>query len=94
MRSCITPLESPSIELIYVKNVDRLTFIKFIPGFKSGKHITKDGKVNPKYEKWLTYKRIKSITFKNAGLVCADGEIMTEGDMNVTVVPSAVNLYN
>ena len=90
----LAKLDDGLLELIYVKNVDRLTFIKFIPGFKSGKHVTKDGKVNPKYENWLTYKRIKSITFKNAGLVCADGEIMTEGDMEVTVVPSAVNLYN
>lgn len=87
-------LDDGVLELIYVKNLDLLTFFKFVVGFKSGKHIMKNGKVDPKYSEWITYKRVTSVKFKNIGTICADGEILTMTDVDVDVVPSAINMYN
>lgn len=82
------------LELVFVKKVSKLAFLTFVLGYKNGKHILENGEINKRYKDILTYKRIKFITLKNVGTLCADGEIISVDDVNISVVPKAINLYN
>ena len=82
------------LELIYVKPLDRLTFINFIGAYKSGKHILENGEIPKKFRDYIVYKRVKSVTMKKVGTLCADGEIISAGNVSISIAPSAITLYN
>lgn len=82
------PLASLSdgyLELITVKKISRIGFLKFFFGYRKGKHLNPDGTILKKYEKILTYNRIKSATFYNIENFCADGEIFASNELTVEV---------
>lgn len=81
------PLASLSdglLELITVDKISRFKFLKFFLGYRKGKHLNPDGSVLKKYEKILKYKQVKSVTLRNIGSFCADGEIFECKDLTVT----------
>ena len=75
-----------------MKKISRIKFLTFFLGFKKGKHIQSDGTLHHKYAKFLTYKRVKSVEFRNIGNVCADGEIFSFDNLSITVQEKAMRV--
>ena len=80
------------LELILVKKISRLSFLKFFLGYRKGEHILPDGTIPPKYAKILKYHRVTSVKIKNAGRVCADGELFDCEDLCINVVKGAFRI--
>ena len=81
------------IDLIIIKKVSRLRFLSLILGYKAGKHIdVKTGTVAKKFEKYVLYKRCKSVKLSDIKKICADGEIWQTGSASVNVIPSAITI--
>lgn len=85
-------LDDGVLDVVLVRKISRLRFAKFIGGYKKGLHIRPDGSVDPKYESIAVYKRCTAIKFKNLGRLCADGEIIECGDVDLSVVRKAINI--
>lgn len=92
---CCAPnaeLDDGILEVIMVRKISRLRFAKFIGGYKKGLHIRPDGTIDPKYASLVIYKRCKALKFKDLGRLCADGEIIECGDVEVSVAHKAINI--
>lgn len=85
-------LDDGLLEFLTVKKISRIKFLTFFLGFKKGKHIQSDGTLHHKYAKFLTYKRVKSVEFRNIGNVCADGEIFSFDNLSITVQEKAMRV--
>jgi len=79
-------------EMILVKKMSRAKFITFIGGFKKGKHINPDGSIPDKYKDYIIYRRCSDVNIKQVGTICADGEILDLGDVEIKTVPKAIRL--
>lgn len=88
----IAELDDGLLDVVLVKKISRIRFIKFVGGYKKGLHILPDGTINPKYASIAKFFRCTSLTFKDVGHVCADGEIIECQDLEVSVVHKAINI--
>ena len=88
----LASLNNGSMEFIYADIVSRIKFLRFFLGYKKGKHLLPDGTVNSKYSSFLHYKRIKTAYIKNAGTLCADGEIFKFHDIEISVLKDAISV--
>lgn len=81
------------IDLMIVKKVSRLKFISLVGKFMKGRHIDLQTlKPIKAFEKYMIFKKCKSVTIKNIDRICADGEIWDTNQVTVGIVPSAVIL--
>ena len=81
------------IDLMIIKKVSRLKFITLIGKFMKGKHIDLDTlKPIKAFEKYMIFKKCKSVTIKNIDRICADGEIWDTNEAKVDIIPAAVTL--
>ncbi len=85
-------LDDGVLDVILVRKISRIRFAKFIGGYKKGLHIRPDGTVDPKYASIAVYKRCTSIKFKDLGRLCADGEIIECGDVDISVSHKAITI--
>ena len=85
-------LDDGVLDVVLVRKISRIRFAKFIGGYKKGLHIRPDGSVNPKYESIAVFKRCVAMKFKNLGRLCADGEIIECGDVEISVAHKAVTI--
>lgn len=81
------------IDLIIIKKVSRLRFLRLILGYKAGKHIDiEKEKPTKKFEKYIIYKRCKSVKLSGISEICADGEIWDANEVCVDIIPAAVTI--
>ena len=80
------------LEMLTVKKISRIQFLKFFLGYRKGKHILPDGTIPQKYAKILTYSRVKEVEIQNAGDICADGEVFTYDTLKICVEKEAIRI--
>ncbi len=85
-------LDDGLLEFLWVDKISRLKFLTFFLGYRKGKHLNPDGTVCGKYASFLHYKRIRSVSFRSVGELCADGEIYREKDLTVEAVPRVLSV--
>ena len=81
------------IDFIAVRKIPRLAFISLIGSYKKGTHIdpvTK--KPYPKFEKYVIYRKGKSLKITGISVLCSDGEIEDCSEAEITVVPIALRI--
>lgn len=91
----LAPDANPSDGLLnveIVRNVSRSTFIGLVSDYKKGTHIDLEtGEVKEKFKEFIYYKRCVAVKIEGISSVCADGEIFEETEINVKVIPQAIN---
>ena len=89
------PAAEPSdglLDVIMVKNVSRMIFIKLVGLYKRGEHIDKKT-LRPieKLRDIVTFRRVPKLTIDNVRHFCTDGEINTaNGRLDIESVPRAI----
>lgn len=80
------------IEMMLVKKMSRLKFLNLIGKYKKGTLINKDTKkvAYPKYERYVTYLRIKNMTISGSKQICSDGEIENCTYAKISIIPKAI----
>ncbi len=75
------------LEVCLVSPISRFTFIKLVGKYKEGSHLD-----NPKFEKFVRYKRAKTVHIKapEGFIYTLDGELIEEPEFTVEVIPSAI----
>jgi len=89
------PAAEPSdglLDVIMVKNVSRMTFIKLVGLYKRGEHIDKKTlRPTDKLRDILTFRRVPKLTIDNVHRFCTDGEISTaNGSLNIESISHAI----
>ncbi len=90
------PLADPSdglIDVVAVKKVSRMTFIKLVSDYKKGTYI--DPLTRTPYDKFksfVTYKRCRSLKICGISQLCCDGELQEAGSLEVTTVPQVLRI--
>ena len=79
------------LDVVLIKNVSRTKFISIVGDFKKGKLVDENGNTVKKAQGILLYKRCTGIKISGCGAVCADGEIFQENDVEISVIPKAIN---
>lgn len=85
-------LQDGLMDVLLVKKISRAKFISLVPDYKKGTHLTKDGQVQPRFAKILSYVRCRELTVTLNDILCADGEIEPLKHMTVSVLPRALHL--
>ena len=78
------------LDVLLVKKIPRLSFVKLIGSYKNGTHL--DPVTNApykKFEKYVLFRRCKSMIISGITRLCADGEIEDKNEAEISVVPSA-----
>ena len=79
------------VEMILVKKVSRMTFLKLVGHYKDGTLLQKDGSVAiKKYKDVVTCKRIRSMTISGCKQICTDGEIEDCAKAQISILPGAI----
>lgn len=90
------PLADPGdglIDFIAVKTISRLTFLRFVSLYKAGKHIDPaTGEVVESLKNLVVYRRCRRIHIKGITSFCADGEVQSAGEIDVSILPKAIQL--
>lgn len=79
------------LDVVLIKNVSRTKFISIVGDFKKGKLVDENGNTVKKAQGILLYKKCVGIKISGCGAVCADGEIFQENDVEISVIPKAIN---
>lgn len=85
-------LDDGILDVILVKKISRIRFATFVGGYKKGTHITPDGKIADKYASVAKYKRCTGVKFKGLDRLCADGELITCSEADITVAHKAITI--
>lgn len=88
----VADLQDGLMDVLLIKKISRPKFISLVSYYKKGTHLTKDGKVAPRFNKILTYVRCKEITIETKDILCADGEIEPMEQLKISVLPRALHL--
>ncbi|MBQ8254920.1 MAG: hypothetical protein IJY94_05390 [Clostridia bacterium] len=79
------------IDFIAVRKVSRGALLNLIGSYKKGTHLDPEtGKPHAKFDKYLIYRRCKSVSIKGVTTLCSDGEIEERSEAQISVLPSAV----
>ena len=80
-------------DAMVVEKLNRMQFVSLIVDYRKGGHIDIE-KVNPtrRYEKLLTYRQCTEMTVKNINRLCIDGEMCYTNEVNISIVPLAINI--
>lgn len=80
------------IDGIVVSKMSRLKFIQLISIYKKGAHIDENGEVVPKFKKYIHYHKCTEMSVTGMNCLCADGEIYDAEKVDISIVPSAINI--
>lgn len=86
------PLASLSdglIDVILVRKVSKLTFLKLVLAYRAGKHF-ENGRVADKFKDYLIYRRCVRVELKNINNICSDGEIFRADRVEISIVKDAL----
>ena len=79
------------LEMLLVKKMGRIAFLKMIGNYKKGTLIDRStGQIIPKMQKYVLFKRIKKLTISGCKRICSDGEIEPCEQAEISVLPGAV----
>ena len=91
----LAPDANPSDGLLNVeiiRNISRTKFISLVSDYKKGTHIdTATGEVKEKFKDLVYYKKCTAVKIEGISSVCADGELFEEAEIDVKVIPQAIN---
>ena len=81
------------LDVAMVKNVSVPTFVGLVADYKKGSFVDNEtGEVAKKFEKYVIYKKCVGLKVVGCGSVCADGEIFDENEVEIGIVPKAINI--
>ena len=90
--SPLSDITDGELEMLLVRKMGRVAFLKMIGKYKKGTLIDrKTGKVIPKMQKYIVYKKIKKLTISGCKKICSDGEIADCTMAQISVLRGAVN---
>lgn len=78
------------LDLLIVTRVSRLKFISLVGRYHDGTHIGADGAPVPAFASCMRYLRCSSMTISGMKQFSRDGEISTDAEVSVSVIPSAL----
>ncbi|MBR7101812.1 MAG: hypothetical protein IKC74_05950 [Clostridia bacterium] len=82
------------IDLYIIKNVSTKTFVSLVGDYKKGEHVDLEkDEVKEKFKDFIFYKKCVGVKVEGCKSVCADGEIFEETEVDIKVIPQAINLY-
>ena len=82
------------MDLYIIRNVSTKTFISLVSDFKKGNHIDPEtNEVREGFKELVIYKRCIGVKIEGVKSVCADGEIFPDTEVDIRIVPKAINLY-
>lgn len=90
------PLADPSdglIDLIVIRSVSRLTFLRLISDYKKGTHLDPAAQM-PKapFRNYMLYCRCRRILLRGITSLCSDGEIQLCPSAELSIVPRALRI--
>lgn len=89
--SPMSDMTDGTVEMILVRKMSRLNFIRMIGGYKKGTLICeKHGGVDPKFRDYVIFKRIKKMTISGCRQICTDGEVFPYNRAEIAVAPGAI----
>lgn len=89
----IAEISDGLIDFMVIKKVSRLRFLSLVLGYKAGKHVDKKtGRPTRKFEKYIIYKKCRSVKLSGLSRICADGEIWDASSVTVDIIHGAVKL--
>ena len=76
------------MDAVFIKKISRFTFIKLVKKYKNGTYVD-----DPKYDKFVTYKKCKKLTLKSQKEIAysLDGECGMTKEINVSIIDKAIN---
>ena len=81
------------IDVALIKNVPTATFLNLVSDYKKGTFVNPNTyEVEEKFKKHVIYKKCVGIKIEGCGAVCADGEIFNENEVEIGIIPKAINL--
>lgn len=90
------PLADPTdglLDFLAVNAVSRTTFLQLVGDYKKGTHFDPAaGDVREKFRSYVAYRRCRRVKLSGIGSYCADGEVRSAREMEITVVPRALRL--
>ena len=82
------------LDLYIIKNVSTKTFVSLVGDYKKGEHVDLEkDEIKDKFKDFIFYRKCVGVKVEGCKSVCADGEIFAETEVDIKVVPSAINLY-
>ncbi|MBE6632448.1 MAG: hypothetical protein E7623_07095, partial [Ruminococcaceae bacterium] len=89
----IADIKDGMLDLILVKKVTRPQLIKLIGSYKKGSHIDHASGTPAKgFEKVLISARSNLVKVSGLTYICADGEVESANEVEISVIPGAVNM--
>ncbi len=83
------------LDVLLIRKIPRLSFINLIGSYKKGTHLDPTtGAPYKKFEKYVVYRRCKSMKISGVSRLCADGEIEDRTEAEITAVPAAFRYAN
>jgi diacylglycerol kinase family enzyme len=74
------------LDVLMVHDLDRKEFIKLVADYRRGTHVDrKTGRVAEKFVDKIIYEKCRSVHIDSMDYVCADGEILADKSLDVTV---------
>ena len=81
------------IDVAIVKDVSVPTFVGLVADYKKGSFVNSaTGEVVEKFKKYVLYKKCVGLKVIGCGSVCADGEVFDENEVEIGIIPKAINL--
>lgn len=81
------------IDFMAVKTLSRLTFLRFVSLYQAGTHFNAaTGAPAEHLQHLIVYRRCKKVTIRGIKNFCADGEITPAQQVEVSIVPQALQL--
>ena len=89
--SPLSDMQDGVLEMILVRKVSKMGFIRMIGKYKSGEMMDKERReVIDSYKKVVVYKRVRTLTLTGCKQICADGEVQECRQIQLSVLPGAV----
>lgn len=89
--SPLSDMQDGVLEMILVRKVSKMGFIRMIGKYKSGEMMDKERReVIDSYKKVVVYKRVRALTLTGCRQICADGEVQECRQIQLSVLPGAV----
>lgn len=80
------------LDIIIIKKISRLNFLKLVSNYQKGTHIDPDTKqITEKFDKFLLYRQCKKIKIKGMSELAADGEIEHLEEVEIEIKPEMIN---